>query len=163
MIKQRSVILILVIQVFCGVYLIGKILLTPHSETMSAGDWVEVFAAFGLFPGVFLGAILLRDTLARSAHAEERLAALSGAFMETVDRQFSAWGLTNAERDVAFCLLKGLSTLDIAGLRSTSEGTVKAQMNAVYRKAKVSNRAQLVSLFIDDLLSEEMPASGAGP
>ena len=157
MIQQRSVLVILVIQVFCGVYLIGRIFLTPHAGPMGAGDWVELLAAFGLFPGVFLGAILMRDTLARSARAEERLAELSGAFMETVDHQFETWGLTSAERDVAFCLLKGLSTLDIAGLRNTSEGTVKAQMNAVYRKAKVGNRAQLVSLFIDDLLADELP------
>jgi len=157
MIVQRSVVAILVVQVFCGVFLIGKILLTPHVGPMTFGELVEMLAAVGLFPGVFLGARLLRDTLARSARAEERLAELSGAFMETVEHQFTAWGLTAAERDVAFCLLKGLSTLDIAGLRNTSEGTVKAQMNSVYRKAKVANRAQLVSLFIDDLLSDELP------
>jgi len=157
LVHQRSIIAILVVQVFCGVFLIGKILLTPHEGQMDLGAWVEIAAAVGLFPGVFLGAILMRDTLARSEKAEERLAELSGAFMASVDKQFETWGLTSAERDVAFCLVQGLSTLDIAGLRNTSEGTVKAQMNAVYRKAKVANRAQLVSLFIDDLLADEMP------
>jgi DNA-binding CsgD family transcriptional regulator len=156
---HKSIVAILVIQVFCGVFLIGKILLTPHVEPLDLGGWLEIVAAFGLFPGVFLGARLLRDTLARSERAEERLAELSGAFLETVNRQFSDWGLTAAERDVAFCLVKGLSTLDIAGLRKTSEGTVKAQMNAVYRKARVANRAQLVSLFIDDLLQGDLPAA----
>jgi DNA-binding NarL/FixJ family response regulator len=40
-------------------------------------------------------------------------------------------------------------------LRQTSEGTVKAQTNAIYRKAEVSGRSQLLSLFIDDLMRDE--------
>jgi len=38
-------------------------------------------------------------------------------------------------------------------LRSTSEGTVKAQTNAIYRKAGVTGRPQLLSLFIEDLMA----------
>ena len=48
-----------------------------------------------------------------------------------------------------------MSTGEIAVLRSTSEGTVKAQTNAIYRKAEVSGRSQLLSLFIDDLMRDE--------
>ena len=40
--------------------------------------------------------------------------------------------LTPAEADVALFAIKGLNTADIAGLRQTSEGTVKAQTNAIY-------------------------------
>jgi hypothetical protein len=36
-----------------------------------------------------------------------------------------------------------MSTAEIAALRSTSEGTVKAQTNAIYRKAGVTGRSQL--------------------
>ena len=72
--------------------------------------------------------------------------------------RFNAWGLTPAERDVALFAIKGLSTAEIAGLRGTSEGTVKAQSNAIYRKAGVSSRSQLLSLFIEDLLDEQAPA-----
>ena len=50
--------------------------------------------------------------------------------------------------------IKGMSTAEIAGLRQTSEGTVKAQTNAIYRKAGVSGRPQLLSLFIEDLLGD---------
>jgi len=34
------------------------------------------------------------------------------------------------------------------------EGTVKAQTNAIYRKAGVSGRPQLLSLFIEDLMDD---------
>ena len=64
----------------------------------------------------------------------------------------AAWGLTPSERDVAWFTIKGLPIADIARLRQTSEGTVKAQSNAIYRKAGVSGRAQLVSLCIEDLI-----------
>jgi DNA-binding CsgD family transcriptional regulator len=46
-----------------------------------------------------------------------------------------------------------MSTQEIAELRQTSEGTVKAQTNAIYRKAGVSGRPQLLSLFIDELMT----------
>ena len=40
-------------------------------------------------------------------------------------------------------------------LRGVSEGTVKAQTNAIYRKAGVSGRTQLLALFIDQVV--ELP------
>ena len=74
--------------------------------------------------------------------------------MELLNDKFVEWGLTPAERDVAFFAIKGLSTQEIAELRQTSEGTVKAQTFAIYRKANVSGRAQLLSVFIEDLIAE---------
>jgi DNA-binding CsgD family transcriptional regulator len=57
---------------------------------------------------------------------------------------------------VALFAIKGMSTSEIATLRTTSEGTVKAQTNAIYRKAGVSGRPQLLSLFIDDLMRDDV-------
>ena len=59
------------------------------------------------------------------------------------------------EADVALFAIKGLSTAEIAALRQTSEGTVKAQTNAIYRKAGVSGRSQLLSLLIEDLMRDD--------
>ena len=52
--------------------------------------------------------------------------------------------------------IKGMSLQEIAALRDTSEGTVKAQTNAIYRKAGVKGRAQLLSLFVEDLMGEAL-------
>jgi len=49
-----------------------------------------------------------------------------------------------------------MSTQEIASLRGTAGGTVKAQTNAIYRKAGVTGRSQLLSLFIEDLMDEDM-------
>ena len=78
--------------------------------------------------------------------------------MELLEDSFAEWGLTPAERDVALFAIKGLSTQEIATLRQTSEGTVKAQTNAIYRKAGVAGRPQLLSLFIEDLMEVDLIA-----
>ena len=58
---------------------------------------------------------------------------------------------------MAWFTIKGLSIAEIARLRGTSEGTVKAHSNAIYRKAGVSGRTQLLSLFIEDLMEPAPP------
>ena len=83
--------------------------------------------------------------------------------LELLQERFEAWGLTPAERDVALFAVKGMSTAEIATLRETSEGTVKAQTAAIYRKAGVSGRSQLLSLFIEDMLVGEVPRLADAP
>jgi DNA-binding CsgD family transcriptional regulator len=114
---------------------------------------IEIGAAVGLFLGVLFGVLLLRKIIARNAHIEDQLRLASGAFMEVLGEHFTVWGLTPAERDVALFAIKGMSTSEMADLRDVSEGTIKAQTNAIYRKANVSGRTQLLSLFIDELIS----------
>lgn len=146
---------ILAIQVLCAVFFVANILssvlgLMPINWQVS--EFIELGAAFGLLLGVMLGVVVLRRTLARSAMIEAQLHRASGAFMEVLENRFNTWGLTPAERDVALFAIKGLSGAEIATLRGVSEGTVKAQSNAIYRKAGVSGRGQLLSLFLDDLM-----------
>lgn len=129
-------------------------------------EYLEIGAAFGLVIGIVLGAITLTRALQQRNAAREGLRRASGAFMELLDERFKEWGLTPAERDVALFAVKGMSTAEIAGLRATSEGTVKAQTNAIYRKAGVTGRPQLLSLFIDDLMRDdvlEKATGAAGP
>ena len=99
----------------------------------------------------------------RNRVVEGRLRQLSGAFAALLEERFRQWGLTPSERDVAWFTIKGLSIAEIARLRGTSEGTVKAHSNAIYRKAGVSGRTQLLSLFIEDLMEEAPPAVDAPP
>lgn len=120
-------------------------------------EFIEITAAIGLLVGAGVSANMLRRSYRRQQQIEDQLRAASGAFMELMEDRFSEWGLTSAERDVALFSVKGMSTQEIAALRDVSEGTIKAQTNAIYRKAGVSGRSQLLSLFIDDLV--EIPAS----
>lgn len=153
---------ILVVQVLCAAFfgwnILGALLgLPPISWGLF--ELIEIGAAVGLLLGIATGAYALRQAYRRTAVAEARLRAASGAFMDLLEERFADWGLTPAERDVALFAIKGMSTAEIATLRETSEGTVKAQTNAIYRKAGVSGRPQLLSLFIDDLM--EGPVTSA--
>ena len=116
-----------------------------------------------LLLGLGLGAVLLARAMRGRTVAEERLRRASAAFMDLLEERFTEWGLTPAERDVALFAIKGMSTAEIGVLRATSEGTVKAQTNAIYRKAGVTGRPQLLSLFIEDLMREDALAATAEP
>jgi DNA-binding CsgD family transcriptional regulator len=72
---------------------------------------------------------------------------------EAIDAQFSRWNLTDAEREVALLLLKGLSVKEIADIRATSERTIRAQARSLYSKAGLSGRAALSAFFLEDVLA----------
>lgn len=72
---------------------------------------------------------------------------------EAIDAQFTRWNLTEAEREVALLLLKGLAIKEVAALRATSERTIRAQAAALYSKAGVTGRAALSAFFLEDLLA----------
>ncbi len=71
----------------------------------------------------------------------------------TMRSQFERWNLSQAEREVALLLIKGLSLKEIALLRETSEATVRAQARSVYAKAGLAGRAGLSAFFLEDLLA----------
>ena len=79
--------------------------------------------------------------------AHEALRGLS----EAIDRQFTRWNLSPAEREIGLLLLKGLSHKEIGELRSTTETTIRQQALAVYRKSGLRNRAELSAFFLEDL------------
>jgi DNA-binding CsgD family transcriptional regulator/uncharacterized integral membrane protein len=161
---ERSLVIlaIVIVQILCAVFFVANILssvLGVVPVNWQVSEFIELGAAIGLLLGVVLGIIVLRRSLLRTAYIEDQLRRASGLFMEMLEVRFSDWGLTPAERDVALFAIKGLSGAEIAHLRKVSEGTVKAQCNAIYRKAGVNGRGQLLSLFLDDLMI--MPAIAA--
>ncbi len=72
---------------------------------------------------------------------------------EAINAQFTRWNLTDAEREVALLLLKGLSTKEIAAVRAGSERTVREHARAIYSKAGLTGRAALSAFFLEDLLA----------
>jgi DNA-binding CsgD family transcriptional regulator len=92
--------------------------------------------------------------LTRQKRLEQQMQIASGAFAELLNSHFDDWGLTPSERDVALMAIKGLSIAEMARRRETKGGTIKAQCNAVYRKAGVTGRTQLLSVFIEELMAD---------
>lgn len=151
---------ILTVQALCAVFFVSDIVASVLGLRASPISWrsrelIEIGAAIGLILGLLLGALALERAVRGQRLAVERLRRASGAFMDLLSERFAEWGLTPAEADVALFAIKGMSTAEIAGLRQVSEGTVKAQTAAIYRKAGVTGRSQLLSLFIEDLMRDE--------
>ena len=166
--NRRSLLAIaLLVQACCTVLFVADILgsvLGIESTLLSwqTHEMLEIGALLGLILGFVLGALALIRAQRDVRLAQAGLKRAQSAFAAVMDDRFATWGLTPAERDVALFAIKGMTTAEIAGLRGTSEGTVKAQSNAIYRKAGVSSRSQLLGLFIEDLVGDA-PDAGADP
>jgi len=161
-------VLLFVVQIGCAIFFVGDIVLSVFGLRLNPISWQareiqEIGAAVGLILGLALGAVALWRALRRTLVAEQKLRQASGLFMEHLAERFDSWALTPAERDVALFAIKGMSINEIARMRDTSEGTVKAQTYAIYRKAGVAGRPQLLSLFIEDLMHDALPAAAAAP
>lgn len=130
----------------------GLILLT--NDNIHHG--IELVAVMALMLGIGVTALELRRIRTRQQRVEAQLRVASGAFHDLLEEHFDAWALTPSERDVAMLALKGLTIADAARIRQTKAGTIKAQCNAIYSKAGVTGRQQLLSLFIEELMNERL-------
>ena len=150
----------LFVQVISAFFFISEILISVLGVPVAPFSWrlhelIEIGAGVGLLAGVLVGSLALRSAWARTLKAEEALRMARSAFRDVIEERFASWELTPAEHEVALFAVKGFSTQDMASLRGVSEGTIKAQTAAIYRKAGVSGRTQLLSLFIDELVESE--------
>lgn len=152
--------LLLTIQVLCALYFISDVVSSYIGFSHAPIPWelheaLELAVSAGMIVSIGLVIWVLYRTLHERNRAEAGLRRAAGAFSDLLEEKFTHWGLTRAERDVALLSIKGLSMAEVAALRVTSEGTVRAQANAIYRKAGVSGRQQLLSLFIDEMMGQD--------
>ena len=145
---------------FCALYFLGDsiadLLGWEQSGRFKENDKFEAIIVVTLLLCVALTALELKKVMDRQRRIETQLRVASGAFAKVLEEYFDQWALTLSEREVALLAIKGFSTAEIARIRETKEGTIKAQSNAIYRKADVSGRPQLLSIFIEDLLAENL-------
>ena len=148
------------IQALCCAYFLYDIfldlVLPAQSTFLVECDVIEGIVTIALFLGLAFTASELRQIMRRQSEITDQLKVASGAFADLLNTRFDEWDLTEAERAIAVLALKGFSVAEMAELRNTAQGTVKAQCAALYRKADVSGRLQLLSLFLDDLMAETL-------
>lgn len=110
-----------------------------------------IFAVLGFFCGMVATVRYYRD----NARLQQRMGNVQKKFETLVADIFREWQLTEAEGEIAMLLIKGFSIAEISTIREKSEGTVKNQCSAVYRKAGVSSKQQLVSSVLDMLIGQK--------
>jgi DNA-binding CsgD family transcriptional regulator len=98
----------------------------------------------------------LKLNLTQAEQEAERWRAESRSLMQglgvEIQKQFSRWGLTQAESEIGLLILKGFSHQEIANIRGASERTVREQARVLYRKAGLAGKAELSAFFLEDLL-----------
>ena len=154
---------LILVQALCAIFFIADAV-DDIAETVDRGALhmsLETAAALALSLGVVVLTLELRRLLDRQQALEEGMMAARGAMADMIEAFFERWGLTPAEREVGLFALKGLDNESIAALRGAAVGTVRAQTARVYAKAGVSGRAQLMSLFIEELLAEPLSPPAA--
>ncbi len=160
MLSDRRIIfltVLIVVQLFCASVFVTDVI---HESRLPSGISfhlvIEAVATVGLILAIWIEVRYFRDLMRRNDQQERSLRVATGALSGVIEDYFSEWSLTPSERDVALFAIKGMSNTEIAGLRGSSEGTIKAHLNAVFRKAGVSGRNQLVSLLVEDLLGKSL-------
>ena len=152
--------LLLVVQALCATFFvfdaISDWLGRAEPTNLRHYHMFELLLSLALFGGLIATILQIRGLVRRQRQMRRQLDVASDAFAQLIDQQFTDWQLSSAERDVALLAIKGLPVADIAALRQTKEGTVKAQCAAVYRKAGVTGRLQLLSYFIEELLADPL-------
>ena len=146
---------IIVLQSVCAIFFIFDVIGDLSSSMLTNAEKLHLFAesvaSIALIVAILLEISVLRNIVLRKTHLEDQLTRSQKTLHEIVELQLHEWKLTPAEFDVSMFVFKGLNPPEIAELRGTSEGTIKAQLSAVYRKAGVQNRAELLVSIIDNL------------
>jgi DNA-binding CsgD family transcriptional regulator len=155
--NPRVVIGLIAVQTLCAAFFLWDVVADMRPGGMSALTnlhiLTEAMAALALVSAIAVELRYLIRLLQRQAQLEDQVSIAAGALHDIMLAHFDSWGLTPSPRDVALFVIKGLPIAEIARLRGSAEGTVKSQLNAVYRKAGVSGRGALLGLLIDDLVA----------
>jgi len=154
---------LIIVQAFCAAVFVTDVI---HESAQPSGLGfhlvIEAVATLGLIFAIVIEIRYFRDLLRQNSEQSRSLRVATGALGDVITDYFGEWGLTPSERDVALFAIKGMSNTEIAGLRGSSEGTIKAHLNAVFRKAGVSGRNQLISLLVEDLMGQSLLEGGQG-
>jgi len=114
---------------------------------------LELVSAVALAFALTAIGLQIKRLLVEHGDAQASVQVASGELLAVIYAKFDDWDLTPSEREIALLLIKGFSAQEIADMRDTRSGTVKSQSSAIYQKADVKGRNELVAYFVEDLLA----------
>ena len=159
--RKAAFVIFASVQAFAAAFFLADVSEELGVESVTLHSTLEALITLGLLFGAIFGISELRRSHDQLQSHEKTLAVASGALATVIEDHFAGWGFTPSEREVAMLSLKGFDLADIARLRGTASGTVRAQLAAVYAKSGTSGRAQFTSLFVEDLLAGGVDAAVA--
>lgn len=118
----------------------------------SVQEVLELVAIVGMLFGIIASATLIHQIYGRMSRLDNQMQIIAGELQQYIDSQFLQWKLTPTEKNIAILVMKGFSNSEIAGMRGTTESTVKSQLTSIFRKTGLSSRQQLTTFLIEDIL-----------
>ena len=94
----------------------------------------------------------LKKARAETSRWQEEEQHLLNNLRKAINRQFTQWDFSSTDKEIAFCLLKGLSLKEIAKLRGSTFNSIRQQAHLLYNKAGLGGRAELSAYFLGELL-----------
>ncbi len=151
-------------QSLCAVFFVGDVIadisrdggVEPHIV-------IEILAVLALIAGLVFEIRYIGALLRRQVHLQRAASMAAAAMADVIEAHFTDWRLSPAEHDVANLLVKGLSIAEIAALRGSAEGTVKSQLNAIYRKSGCQNRGEVLACIIDSVMERDTTSLSVPP
>ncbi len=154
-----AMIALIAIQTFCAVFFVFDV----FTDLQEAGGkptthlLIEAVAAAALVLAILLELGYLIDLQQRKDRLEHSLHEASQAVFDVIESHFDLWKLSPSERDVARFWSKALPLVKSPHSRQ-QRGTIKAHLNAIYRKSATRNRAEMMSALIDTLIDTAPPS-----
>lgn len=152
--QQRKSYLAFIVLMIAGIYFIQDIYVDIFVD---GNDLTHVTVEGSIFLAVLLAlASEIRhafDLQTSINVSQQEILRLKNHLSQVIANEFNRWNLTATEKEIALLLIKGLSMREIADMRRVKEKSVRQQATGIYTKAGVSNRNELTSHFIEDMMS----------
>jgi DNA-binding CsgD family transcriptional regulator len=157
--SQSQLHFLFIVQAVCGIIFALDIAVEVHATLLSGWTlemaWhiaLETLATLFLAVGAFIASRQIFILKTSADRGESQLHQLRGQFDTVLHLRFQKWGLSKSEVDVALLTIRGMTIADIASVRHTKVGTIKAQLSHIFHKAGVASRTELLATFMDELL-----------
>jgi hypothetical protein len=98
----------------------------------------------------------LKKARAETSRWQQEEQYLLNNLRKAINRQFAQWNFSPTDKEIAFCLLKGLSLKEIAKLKDSTFNSIRQQAHVLYQKAGLGGRAQLSAFFLGGLLQPDV-------
>ena len=131
---------------------------TAYSFGSALHLFFEILATIGLTLALIEILTYIKALQKSDEKHELQLKHLTEDFDALVHKRFNKWGLTDAEKDIALFMLRGLSNSEISDLRKVAVGTIRVQSHRVLQKAGASSRTELMSIFMEEFMDVGLEA-----
>ncbi|PIP96231.1 MAG: hypothetical protein COW00_19920 [Bdellovibrio sp. CG12_big_fil_rev_8_21_14_0_65_39_13] len=96
----------------------------------------------------------LEESKKTAGQYERKIKDFIGEFKKYIEDEFEKWQFSQSEKEIAYLLLKGLSSKDMAAKRFTSERTIRNQCATIYQKSGLQGKTDFCAYFLQEFLTE---------